>query len=140
VEGVTALATGPDAQSHPVASQRHTTRLQHDFAALADCLTGSMSRRTNVLDALEPAATASLHPSELARPGIAPGAFLRVETRRGAVELAARADPGISPGSVFVPFAYVEAAANLLTNAALDPFGMIPEFKYCAARVLPVAA
>jgi formate dehydrogenase major subunit len=60
---------------------------------------------------------------------------VRVTTRRGTVALAARQDNAIPDGVVFVPFAYVEAAANLLTNPALDPFGKIPEFKYCAARV-----
>ena len=99
--------------------------------------TGAMTRRSAVLDALEPEATASLHPDELARLGIAPGAQMRIATRRGEVELAARADASIARGCVFVPFAYVEAAANLLTNAALDPTGKIPEFKYCAARVMP---
>ena len=47
----------------------------------------------------------------------------------------ARADAGTPQGSVFIPFCYYEAAANLLTNPALDPFGKIPEFKYCAVRV-----
>ena len=55
--------------------------------------------------------------------------------RCGVVELTARADDGIQRGVVFIPFAYVEAAANLLTNAALDPMGKIPEFKYCAVKV-----
>jgi formate dehydrogenase major subunit len=41
----------------------------------------------------------------------------------------------VPDGVVFIPFAYVEAAANLLTNPKLDPFGKIPEFKFCAARV-----
>jgi formate dehydrogenase major subunit len=97
--------------------------------------TGAMTRRATVLDALEPAAVASLSRGEIARLGIAPGDMVRVTTRRGTVELAARQDDGIPDGVVFIPFAYVEAAANLLTNPALDPFGKIPEFKYCAARV-----
>ena len=63
--------------------------------------------------------------------------MLRVSTRRGTVELASRQDDGVPDGVVFIPFAYVEAAANLLTNPALDPFGKIPEFKYCAAKVEP---
>ena len=61
--------------------------------------------------------------------------MIRVSTRRGVVELAARQDDGIAEGVVFIPFAFVEAAANLLTNPALDPFGKIPEYKYCAAKV-----
>jgi len=67
--------------------------------------------------------------------GLKPGDMLRVTTRRGEVELASRQDDAIPDGVVFIPFAYVEAAANILTNPALDPFGKIPEFKFCAAKV-----
>ncbi len=97
--------------------------------------TGAMTRRASVLDALEPAPTARLAPETLARLGLAPGARIRLVTRRGAVELAARADPALPERLVFLPFAYREAAANLLTNPALDPMGKIPEFKFCAVRV-----
>jgi formate dehydrogenase major subunit len=97
--------------------------------------TGAMTRRASVLDTLEPAAVASLSRGEIARLGIAPGDMVRVSTRRGTVELAVRQDDAIPDGVVFIPFAFAEAAANLLTNPALDPFGKIPEFKYCAARV-----
>ncbi len=102
--------------------------------------TGAMTRRASVLDALEPGPVASLSRGDIARLGIAPGDFVRVSTRRGTVELAVRQDDGIPDGVVFIPFAYVEAAANLLTNPALDPFGKIPEFKYCAARVERIEA
>jgi formate dehydrogenase major subunit len=102
--------------------------------------TGAMTRRATVLDALEPGPVASLSRGEIARLGIAPGDAVRVTTRRGTVELAARQDDAIPDGVVFIPFAYVEAAANLLTNPALDPFGKIPEFKYCAARVERIEA
>ncbi|MGH7054492.1 MAG: molybdopterin oxidoreductase family protein, partial [Stellaceae bacterium] len=101
--------------------------------------TGAMTRRASVLDELEPEAVASLAPAELRRLGIAPGARVRVTTRRGAIELTARADSAMAPGIVFIPFCYAEAAANVLTNPQLDPVGKIPEFKYCAARVEPVA-
>jgi len=97
--------------------------------------TGAMTRRAEVLDALQPAPTASLSPEALARLGAAPGGRLRLRTRRGAVELAARADPGLPDGLVFVPFAYREAAANLLTTPQLDPDGKIPEYKFCAVHV-----
>jgi formate dehydrogenase major subunit len=97
--------------------------------------TGAITRRANVLDELEPEAVASLAPSELRRLGIAPGEPVRVTTRRGAIELKARADSAVAPGQVFIPFCYAEAAANLLTNPQLDPIGKIPEFKFCAARV-----
>ncbi|MDO5692345.1 MAG: molybdopterin-dependent oxidoreductase [Pseudomonadota bacterium] len=103
--------------------------------------TGAMTRRSEVLHAIEPGPTVSMHGDDLARLGLQPGAVARVQSRRGEVELTVRRDDGTPPGSVFIPFAYREAAANLLTNAALDPFGKIPEFKYCAVRVLaaPVA-
>jgi formate dehydrogenase major subunit len=102
--------------------------------------TGAMTRRASVLDELEPGPVASLSRGDIARLGIAPGDFVRVSTRRGTVELAVRQDDAIPDGVVFIPFAYVEAAANLLTNPALDPFGKIPEFKYCAARVERIEA
>ena len=97
--------------------------------------TGSMTRRSAVLDAIEPVATACLCGADMESLGLAPGQRIRVRSRRGEVELQVRRDDGTAPGSVFIPFAYVEAAANLLTNAALDPFGKIPEFKYCAVAV-----
>jgi formate dehydrogenase major subunit len=97
--------------------------------------TGAMTRRATVLDALEPSAVASVSRGTIAKLGIKPGDAIRVTTRRGTVELASRQDDGIPDGVVFIPFAFVEAAANLLTNPALDPFGKIPEFKFCAARV-----
>src|SRR5208282_4779396 len=97
--------------------------------------TGAMTRRAATLDAIEPGAVASVSRGTIAKLGIKPGDMIRVATRRGTVELAARQDDAIPDGVVFIPFAFVEAAANLLTNPALDPFGKIPEFKYCAARV-----
>ena len=97
--------------------------------------TGAMTRRAGVLDAIEPEAIAHLAPADLDRMGLAPGAKIRVETRRGAIELIGRMDKDVPSGVVFIPFCFTEAAANLLTNDALDPFGKIPEFKFCAARV-----
>jgi formate dehydrogenase major subunit len=101
--------------------------------------TGAMTRRANVLDELEPEAVASLAPAELRRLGIAAGEQIRVTTRRGVIELKARADSAVAPGQVFIPFCYAEAAANILTNPQLDPIGKIPEFKFCAAKVEPAA-
>jgi formate dehydrogenase major subunit len=97
--------------------------------------TGAMTRRASVLDELEPEAVASLAPSDLWHLGLKAGAPIRVATRRGAIELKARADSAVPPGMVFIPFCFAEAAANILTNPQLDPFGKIPEFKFCAARV-----
>ena len=102
--------------------------------------TGAMTRRSTVLDELEPEAMASLAPRELERLGVKRGDMIRVSTRRGVIELKVRADSDVPNGMVFIPFCYAEAAANLLTNPALDPFGKIPEFKFCAARVEPVNA
>jgi len=99
--------------------------------------TGAMTRRSAVLHAIEPGPTVSMHGDDLARLGLQAGGLARVRSRRGEVELTVRRDDGTPPGSVFIAFAYREAAANLLTNAALDPFGKIPEFKYCAVHVSP---
>jgi formate dehydrogenase major subunit len=99
--------------------------------------TGAMTRRASSLDALEPEPVASIHPLDLERLGIAPGGMVTVESRRGRISLYARADTGMPGGAVFVPFCFYEAAANRLTNPTLDPFGKIPEFKYCAVKVTP---
>ncbi|TNF58719.1 MAG: formate dehydrogenase subunit alpha, partial [Rhodobacteraceae bacterium] len=102
--------------------------------------TGSMTRRSRVLDHVEPEANCSLHPKTLRRLGVEPGGMVRLTTRRGSIEIMARADRAVSEDMVFVPFAYVEAAANVLTNPALDPYGKIPEFKFSAVRVEKVGA
>jgi formate dehydrogenase major subunit len=99
--------------------------------------TGAMTRRAEVLDLLEPGPTASLNPATLGRYGVEPGQTVRVTTRRGNIELTARADRHVQEGTIFIPFAYVEAAANVLTNPQLDPIGKIPEYKYCAVRIEP---
>jgi formate dehydrogenase major subunit len=97
--------------------------------------TGAMTRRAAVLDAIEPDPVALVHPLDLDALGATPGDIITIESRRGKVSLYARADDSSPPGAVFVPFCYYEAAINKLTNPALDPFGKIPEFKYCAVRV-----
>ena len=97
--------------------------------------TGSMTRRASVLDAIEPMATASLCGADLQRLALAAGDVITIASRRGHVVLRVRRDDGTPEGAVFVPFAYYEAAANMMTNPALDPFGKIPEFKYCAVAV-----
>ncbi|MBK9252777.1 MAG: formate dehydrogenase subunit alpha [Proteobacteria bacterium] len=97
--------------------------------------TGSMTRRAAVLDAIEPIATASMNGSDLQKLGLSAGDTITVRSRRGEVSITVRRDDGTPDGAVFIPFAYYEAAANVLTNAALDPFGKIPEFKYCAVSI-----
>ncbi|WP_299609102.1 formate dehydrogenase subunit alpha [uncultured Tateyamaria sp.] len=101
--------------------------------------TGSMTRRATVLDAVEPEANCSLHPSTLRKLGISAGGMVRLTTKRGSIEIMAREDRAVSPDMVFLPFAFVEAAANILTNPAVDPYGKIPEFKFSAVRVEAVA-
>ena len=98
--------------------------------------TGAMTRRAGVLDAIEPEPTVSMHPLDLDQIGAQGGDVITVESRRGIISLHARADDGTPRGAVFIPFCFYEAAVNLLTNAALDPVGKIPEFKYCAVKVM----
>ena len=97
--------------------------------------TGSMTRRASVLDAVEPEANASVHPKTLGRLGVEAGERIAITTRRGRIEIMARADTSIAEDMIFIPFAYVEAAANMLTNPQIDPYGKIPEFKFAACRV-----
>lgn len=99
--------------------------------------TGAMTRRSRALDALEPAPGVYMNPADMAAANIVAGDVVTARTRRGEVCLFARADSGLSSGSVFIPFCYYEAAANILTNPKLDPFGKIPEFKYCAVKIVP---
>jgi formate dehydrogenase major subunit len=99
--------------------------------------TGSMTRRSSNLDAIEPEPVASIHPLDLDGLGVLPGDVVSIASRRGTISLYARVDDGMPRGAVFVPFCYYEAAANMLTNPVLDPFGKIPEFKYCAVKVTP---
>ena len=97
--------------------------------------TGSMTRRSQVLDAMEPEANCSMNPRTLKLMGVEPGEMVRLSTRRGTIDIMARADRAIAEDMVFLPFAFVEAAANILTNPALDPYGKIPEFKFAAVKV-----
>jgi formate dehydrogenase major subunit len=97
--------------------------------------TGSMTRRSTVLDAIEPRASVSMCGLDMQRLGLKAGDVATIQSRRGKVAIHVRQDDGTPAGAVFIPFAYFEAAANKLTNPALDPFGKIPEFKYCAVRV-----
>ncbi|MBT7776884.1 MAG: formate dehydrogenase subunit alpha [Rhodospirillales bacterium] len=97
--------------------------------------TGSMTRRATVLDALEPEAVVSLNRSDMLRMDISAGDMVDVHTRRGTITLTVRQNPNQPEGLVFIPFCFAEAPANVLTNPKLDPFGKIPEFKFCAARV-----
>tara|TARA_B110000240_G_C13458079_1_gene435411 strand:- start:388 stop:1563 length:1176 start_codon:yes stop_codon:yes gene_type:complete len=97
--------------------------------------TGAMTRHASILDAIEPVPVASINPKDLEKLGIKPNEMIRLSSRRGSIECFARADDGLRQGQVFMPFCYHEAAANLLTTDALDPFAKIPEFKFCAIKL-----
>jgi len=97
--------------------------------------TGSMSRRSDALNAYVNEPYAEIHPDDLAALGVADGEKVRVSTRRGEIVTNARAAKRVAKGSVFIPFHFVEAAANRLTNDALDPKAKIPELKVAACRL-----
>jgi formate dehydrogenase major subunit len=97
--------------------------------------TGSMTRRAQVLDAIEPVPVVYVNQQDLEAMGVAAGAEIVAKSRRGELRAYARPDAALKKGEVFIPFCYHEAAANLLTNEALDPFGKIPEFKFCAIKL-----
>lgn len=97
--------------------------------------TGAMTRRASVLNAIEPVPVVDICALDLERLGLTAGQRVSLESRRGLVQAYIRVDDAMQAGEVFLPFCYVEAAANLLTNEALDPYGKIPEFKYCAVRI-----
>lgn len=97
--------------------------------------TGAMTRRADVLDDLEPEGFAAMNPREIAKQGLEPGQMITVSTRRGAIEALLRSDREVADGMVFIPFCFNESPANRLTNPMLDPYGKIPEFKFCAAKV-----
>ena len=97
--------------------------------------TGAMTRRAGVLDAIEPEGIASMNPREIEKRSLSQGQMVRVKTRRGMVQAMLRADRDVADGMIFMPFCFNESPANVLTNPKLDPFGKIPEFKYCAADI-----
>jgi formate dehydrogenase major subunit/formate dehydrogenase alpha subunit len=99
--------------------------------------TGTMSRRSEVLDRLVSVGAIEIHPDDAARLGIADSRPVRVASRRGEIEIAARVTDRVAPGTVFLAFHYREAPANRLTISALDPVAKIPEFKVCAVRIAP---
>ena len=94
-----------------------------------------MTRRSVALDKIEPEAVVSMNSSDMDSLKLQPGNKVKVETRRGSINLSVRKDRELPKGMIFIPFCFSEAAANKLTNPQLDPYGKIPEFKYCAARV-----
>ncbi len=99
--------------------------------------TGSMTRRSFALDAIQPRAQVYLHADDAADCGLADGEHARVSSRRGTIVLEVKVSPAEARGNCFIPFHFREAAANLLTIDEIDPIGKIPEFKFCAVRIEP---
>ena len=97
--------------------------------------TGSMTRRASMLDQIEPDPVANMCLTEMKKLGVNEGDLITVESRRGKIDVYIRRDDGLQLNQIYIPFCYVESAANLLTNAALDPDAKIPEFKFCAVKV-----
>jgi formate dehydrogenase major subunit len=97
--------------------------------------TGSMTRRSKVLNQIEPEPSVSMHPEDLLALDVAAGERVQVTSRRGSITAKARSSTAAAPGNVFIPFHFREAAANLLTIDELDPDGKIPEYKFCAVKV-----
>ncbi len=97
--------------------------------------TGSMTRRATVLNAIERFPVVQVHPDDLKKLGVEAGDAVTIESRRGKISTYARKDPGVQQGNLFMAFGYNESAANLITTSALDPFGKIPEVKFCAVRI-----
>ena len=124
----------PTSSPRPSGPTRSTRWCSSPAASSNTGTPASMTRRVGMLDSIEPEPVASVHPLDLEALGRHAGDMLTIESRRGSISLYARADDGTPRGAVFVPFCYYEAAANMLTNPVLDPFGKIPEFKYCAVQ------
>ncbi|WP_300608990.1 formate dehydrogenase subunit alpha [Trebonia sp.] len=101
--------------------------------------TGSMTRRSYALDAIVPKPLVFVHPDDAARLGLADGDMARVSSRRGTIELTVRVSHREARGNCFIPFHFREAAANLLTTDAIDPVGLIPEYKFCAVKIEPAS-
>ena len=99
--------------------------------------TGAISRRSQLLNNLEPEAFVQMNQSDCTKLNINAGDVVHVKSRRGSIDIKVRIDNKVQAGLIFIPFAFVESAANLLTSHELDPFGKIPEFKYSAVNVTP---
>jgi formate dehydrogenase major subunit len=97
--------------------------------------TGTMTRRSRALHAIAPDARVEIHPDDMAGLGTRDGGRITVASRRGSITLTAQSSDRLIPGSIFIPFHFREAAANVLTYDALDPYGKIPGFKFCAVRI-----
>ena len=98
-----------------------------------------MTSRSEVLNELEPEPTVSLNPEDIKELNINESIRVSIVSRRGKLDANLRIDPSVQKKTIFMAFCFADAAANLITNEAMDPFGKIPEFKYCAAKVVPAS-
>lgn len=98
--------------------------------------TGTMSRRSRVLHELHPSGVVEMHPSDAAKLGLVENDLIVLTSKRGKLEAPLHITEDSSPGLVFMPFHWREAAANILTNDALDPLAKIPEFKVSAVHAV----
>jgi predicted molibdopterin-dependent oxidoreductase YjgC len=97
--------------------------------------TGTMTRRSPSLVREVNKAFVEVNPEDASSLGIRDKDLVKVSSRRGSVEVEAKVTDRVKEGVIFMPFHFAEAAANVLTNSALDPVSKIPEFKVCAARI-----
>jgi len=97
--------------------------------------TGTMTRRCEVLDQLVPFGAIEISPSDAETLGVEHDDMVRVQSRRGEIEVKANVTPMVAPGTVFMAFHFHESPANALTIAELDPIAKIPEYKVCAVRI-----
>jgi formate dehydrogenase major subunit len=94
-----------------------------------------MTRRSVDLEREEPTGWVEINPEDAKALGIKDKEMVKAISRRGEITIGARVTNTIKKGVVFIPFHFVECAANILTNNALDPVAKIPEFKACACKL-----
>jgi formate dehydrogenase alpha subunit len=97
--------------------------------------TGTMTRRTSILEREAPVPFVEVNPDDAKRLGIRNGDQVEVTSRRGSIKAMAEVTTRVPKRVVFSTFHYYEAPVNLLTNAAFDPLSKIPEYKGCAVKV-----
>jgi formate dehydrogenase major subunit len=104
--------------------------------------TGSMTRRASVLHQINPVPVVSMHPEDASAIGVQPNGSTAVliRSRQGEVTAYVQIDEAVAVGTLFMPFAFYEAAANVLTADKLDPTGKIPEFKHTPVSVQKTTA
>jgi formate dehydrogenase alpha subunit len=100
--------------------------------------TGTITRRSKGLSEIYPEALVEINPQDAEELKVKDGEFVEVTSRRGKIKAKAKVTEKSGKGVVFMSFHFYEAAANLLTHAALDPVSKIPEYKVCAVKVQPV--